>query len=267
MSVWLLLPLILALVLLCWFFSPPGQRARQYMRQVSTSGYLSAPPSDRAIGLATLICAVVVFLWVGKVKVKGLENLDLAAVPLLLTPNHSHGGDPFVLPFVLRRRMRYMAGAGFMRVLGLLAGRMGAYSIDVTNRGGLAAIEASVQLLTSNQSICMFPEGELYWPPGPFKTGAVRIAAEASKRLGKPITIVPVFLRYGRYPGKWVHGMPDYARYTMPLFNPFWYRRGVTVVFGKPFSFTELPANPRLAAIELKRRVSQLDPDKPGSAR
>jgi 1-acyl-sn-glycerol-3-phosphate acyltransferase len=237
-------------------------RAGKYVRKVSRSGYLSDPPSEKAVRWATRISKIVAFIWIGKVEVFGIEHLDSAGTPVMILPNHSHGGDPFVMPMVLNRPMRYMAGAGFMRVLGLLVASMGAYSIDVWRRRGKVALDASVQLLVSGQSILMFPEGELFLPVGPFKSGAVRIAFETAERIGKPVTIVPVCLRYGRYPGKWVHHLPDYIRYSMPLYNPFWYRRGVKVVFGQPFSSDELPADLRAASEILRQKVAELDPQK-----
>jgi len=249
------------LVLACgWWLWPRVKRAYHYRRKISESGYLPPAPTEDAAKLATKLANVVLFLFVGKVKIHGIENIDALPAPALIIPNHSHGADPFVMARVLNRPTRYMAGHGILRVFGSAAARSGAFSIAFGNPSeAVKALDASVKLLLANENVCVYPEGELFEPVGQFKSGAVRIAARASQQLGKPIAILPVMIRYGRYPGKWVHYMPDYIRYLMPALIPLWYRRGVTVVVGKHFLSSELSANVHEASRQLRERVVALD--------
>ena len=84
----------------------------------------------------------------------------------------------------------------------------------------------------------------------PYKTGAVRIAAQAG------VPLVPMRIRYGNYPGPWVRRFSITTQNILLfLLWPF-YRRGATVTFGEPFRVAGLDAKAETA--ELRRRMLAL---------
>ncbi len=107
-------------------------------------------------------------------------------------------------------------------------------------------IPIAVDLLKRGEPVAICPTG-LVEALGedllPYKTGAVRIAAQAG------VPLVPMRIRYGNYPGPWVKRFSITTQnICLFLLWPF-YRRGATVTFGEPF---------RVAGIDVKAETAEL---------
>jgi 1-acyl-sn-glycerol-3-phosphate acyltransferase len=250
---------------LLWLRCRPAlKRARQYMRNMSTCGFLPPPPSLKATRFLQGLSRFLTFIQVGKIRLVGRENLNISG-PFVVAPNHPHYIDPAVVCLAVNRPARYMAARGVMTCLGglggLIAGPCGGFAADLTPGKGGPARESAVKLLTNGEVLVMFPEGWAYLDGKleTFKKGAVRIARGASTTLAKPVPIVPVHLRYGKYPGSWIRKLPPPVEYLFVFCTSWYYRRGVTAVIGKPINPLDLPADDCAATEELRRRVAALD--------
>lgn len=116
------------------------------------------------------------------------------------------------------------------------------------------SIDDAVALLKRGETVAICPTGlveALGEAELPFKTGAVRIAQQAS------VPMVPVYFHYGNYPGRWVTPFSITVQ-NIILFClwPF-YRRGVTIVVGKPM---DPSGDVKVRTRELKAAVSALRP-------
>src|SRR6202040_197590 len=82
-----------------------------------------------------------------------------------------------------------------------------AFCADLRPGKGARAATAGVRVLTSGQTLVMFPEGwaHLDGITRRFKRGAVHIARAAAAQLGHAVPIVPVYLRHGVHPGPWIN--------------------------------------------------------------
>ena len=114
-------------------------------------------------------------------------------------------------------------------------------------------IPVAVDLLRRGQPVAICPTG-LVEALGedllPYKTGAVRIAAQAG------VPLVPMRIRYGNYPGPWVKRFSITTQnICLFLLWPF-YRRGATVTFGEPFKVAGVDV--RAETAELRRRMLAL---------
>lgn len=265
----MLIALAIAFVLVLtveWWVLPRIRRAREYIKNVSTCGYLAPPPTVRGVRWLKICARVFAFIQVGKVRVRGRENLDSVPGPCLVAPNHPGSADIAVLPIALNRPARYMAAQGVMRAAGglgaLITGPMGAFCVDLTPGQGKAAEEAAVSVLVSEQTLVMFPEGWAWVDgrTGAFKKGAVRIVKAASQQLQREAWIVPTFLRYGQYPGSWIRKLPPQLEYLWLLVYAWYYRRGCTIVFGEPIAASSLPEDHAEATEFLRQKVLALDP-------
>jgi len=149
--------------------------------------------------------------------------------------------------------------------LGALIGApVGAFAVDIDQGQGAPAFRAAIRVLTSNQRLVIFPEGwaHLDGKMRSFKKGAVCIAKQAAHKLKHTVNIVPVFLRYDRYPGSWITRLNPRLQYLL-AFLCFWrYRRGVTVVIGNPISSATLPKCNDEATTILQNAIIDLDPKK-----
>lgn len=267
MSLWLLVCLLVpALAFAYLWVTPRRAHNRAYIERVSTCGFLAPPPTVQGLRSLRRLARFLTFVQVGRIKVLGRENLDNVKGPMLVAPNHPNSADVAVMPLVLDRPARYMAARGVFTFAGgwgaLLCAPMGAFAVDLSPGMGGPAKDAAVKVLTSGETLCMFPEGWAYLNGrlGPLKKGAVRITREAAQLLGETTYLVPVFLRYGRYPGDWIRKFPPPIEYTFVLLNSWLYRRGVTVVIGKPIPSTELPPDDTRATALLRDRIVALDP-------
>jgi 1-acyl-sn-glycerol-3-phosphate acyltransferase len=243
-------------------------RAKQFSAQVSQCGYLAPPPSENAQKWLKRVARFLLFLQVGKIHVTGRENLELVAdQPVIVAPNHVSSADGAILPMVLNRPARYLATRGvflFLRGwMGVAVGRAGAISVELKQGQGGPAREAAIRVLTSGQLLAMFPEGWAYLDGvmGPAKKGVVRIAREAANELGKDTYILPIFLRYGRYPGSWIRKIPPPIAYLFLLCNPY-YRQGCQVVIGEAIASSQLPDDDEEATALWTERVIALDPQR-----
>lgn len=261
---WLALAAIAAL--LVWRFSPVRQRARQYIQKVQTCGYLAPPPSWKGVRRLQRLAKALIFIQVGKVKIIGQENLSAVPGPYIVTPNHPHWADTAALPILMNGPARYMAARGVFTFAGglggLLVGPMGAFCADLTKGKGGPAKDAAVEVLTSGQRLVMFPEGWAYLDGrlGEFKKGAIRIAREAAVKLKKPTYVVPVNLRYGKYPGTWITKLPPPLEYFLVFMLFFMFRRGLTMVVGKPVAIDQFSTDDAAATEQLKKMIVALDP-------
>lgn len=250
-----------------WRFSPARARMRQYIEKVQTCGYLAPPPTPRAVRRLKRLARSLLFIQVGKVKIVGKEKLDNVPGPYIVAPNHPHWADTAALPILMDGPARYMAARGVFTFLGglggLLVGPMGAFCADLTKGKGGPARDAAVQVLTSGQRLVMFPEGWAYLDGrlGAFKKGAIRIAREAANKMGSPTYIVPVNLRYGRYPGTWITKLPPPVEYFLVFALFFLFRRGLTITVGDPIAITDFDKDDAAATEQLKRAIIALDPE------
>ena len=190
----------------------------------------------------------------------------------LVTPNHGNMNDVVVLPAVMRgKREGYLATDGLFKLAGglggLVLGKMGIIPVTLDKGKGAAARDTAIECLVRGIPLVLWPEGYSYCDGsmGVFKKGAVLIAAEAARRLGQTTYIVPVYLRYGRYPGHWIRKVRIELQYVLCFLLWPLYRRGCTVVIGEPVPSNMLPADPdgqigELATHMLKREVCKLDP-------
>jgi 1-acyl-sn-glycerol-3-phosphate acyltransferase len=152
------------------------------------------------------------FYAVADVDLVGPERLAVVrdGDGVLLTPNHSHDGDPHVMMDVakrLRRQFYFMAAwqlfKGRKGVDGFVLQRMGAFSVD---REGCdrQAIRQAVELLTTGKWLVVFPEGEIYRTNDrltPLREGVAFMAGTAQKALaeqggGRKVWLVPTAIRY-----------------------------------------------------------------------
>lgn len=246
---------------------PVTESARAYGRLVAQCGYLAPPPTDEAHAQMLKVSRFFVKGFVGKLDVRGAEKLKTLPPPFILAFNHGNLLDVAIAPVVLNRKARYPAAQGVMKAAGGLVGwlfsRWGVFSVDLEN--GAAAMKASVKVLTSGDGAdieVIFPEAwtNMDGIVRKFKTGTVRMAKEASEKLGKPVFIVPGYMHYGRYLPSWMTKLPIPVQWLMPLLGAVWFRRGCTVVIGEPISSHELPADHHEATEFLRNRVLALKP-------
>jgi 1-acyl-sn-glycerol-3-phosphate acyltransferase len=224
----------------------------------------------------------IVAIQVGPIEVRGSEILkDIASQrprepdsaprlgesPAIFVCNHTHYADPAVVPLIINRSARYMPAVGVMHFawgMGahFISKPMAAIPVQILPGQGGPAREAAVEALTRGDTIVIFPEGWAYQDGKPYKKGAAQIALEATKLLNKPIPIIPMFVRYTRYPGRWVSKLGPPWEYFCVLFAAWYYRRGAVAVIGTPILSTELPADVGAATDLIRRRVLELDPGK-----
>lgn len=252
--------LLMATLAVHWT-SPYWKQYRQYKRLVQTCGYLPEPPKPRAVRLIRFISRLITGVQVGRVKVKSPENFPRSG-PAIIALNHPHYADGFVICQVLPRPARYMGAEWVFRLplgIGPLLSRCGGFCVDTSPGKGGPAFEAAVKVLTTGQQLVICPEGQtsLDGSMVPFKKGAIRIARAAAQKLGTAVPIIPVRLVYGRYPGAWITKW-GHAGYVFLLLNAWYYRRGVTVIVGKPVDPAVLSADDHQAAQQLKEIVANL---------
>lgn len=180
-------------------------------------------------------------LLIGEVKVVG-------SVPpggVLLCSNHPSYRDVFLFAFVHRGARLLVHPLVFtFPFLKRWALRWGFVQVD---------IPLAVELLRRGEPVAICPTG-LVEALGedllPYKTGAVRIAAQAG------VPLVPMRIRYGNYPGPWVRRFSITTQNILLFLLWPLYRRGATVTFGEPFHVAGREAKAETA--ELRRRMLAL---------
>jgi len=245
---------------------PAWKRIREQAAAMKECGHLSDPPTDEDYAVLQRICRFFVNCFVGKIEVVGGEKLQTMQAPYILVFNHGSLLDTAIAPLVLNRKARVPAAEGVTSLLGGLVGyamsKWGVFPVVLAN--GSAAFKSAVKVLEMGEIIQLYPEAWTWMDGkiGPFKTGTVRMARQATTELGKTVNIVPAYMHYGRYPGSWIRKFPIPLQWLVPFLFVWRYRRGVKVVVGEPLHpFEDLPAQGAKEATEqLKLKVEALKP-------
>jgi 1-acyl-sn-glycerol-3-phosphate acyltransferase len=177
---------------------------------------------------------------VGEVKVVGA----LPEGPVLLCGNHNSYRDVFLFGMI-RSSARLLVhplvfSFPFLKQYAL---RWGFVQVS---------IEDAVALLKQGQTVAICPTGlveALGDAELPFKTGAVRIAQQAG------VPMVPVYFRYGNYPGRWVTPFSITVQNIMLFCLWPFYRRGVTIFIGVPM---DPSGDVKARTLDLKSEVGKL---------
>lgn len=255
-----------------WSLAPRWRKTRREIELICTPGHVPAPPTEAESRTLRRVAARLVWFQIGAVEVTGLENLG-GGGPQVLAPTHGHYLDPFVLALVTPVRARCMTARGLLRFFGglpaLFLSRSGAFCSDLAAGKGAPALRAAVRILASGETLVMFPEGWVHMDGtlGRFRNGAVSVARMAAVKLNRPVPVVPVFLRYGAYPGSWINRLPPPLQYLTVLLGFARFRRGVRVVVGEPLLSSELPLDSASATRKLREAIGSLDPARSGAGR
>jgi 1-acyl-sn-glycerol-3-phosphate acyltransferase len=155
-----------------------------------------------------------IFRLLFRLKVVGKENIPTGK-PVILCSNHTSNLDPPLLGSPLAgRRVHYMAKAELfdVPVLGWVLPRISAFPVK---RGGVSkeSIRLSLQLLSENNILGIFPEGSRSNAGGIGKKGAASLALKSGA------TVIPAAIVGG--------------------YKPF---KQVTLVYGKPLDISEYAA-------------------------
>jgi 1-acyl-sn-glycerol-3-phosphate acyltransferase len=257
--------LIVAGMLLFLYLKSRRKALRAKIQLICTCGYLPNAPTDSDDRKMRKVSRFIVWMQIGKVKWSGLENLTSESVKLIV-PTHRHYLDPFVLASGVQKGTRVMTASGLLKFAGGLGGlvfsRWGAFCTDLSPGKGLSALRTSVKVLVSGESMVIFPEGwaHLDGVVGSFKSGLASIAHIAAFKSKNPIHIIPVYMKYGKYPGKWIKKFPMPIQCLILLFGLVFFRRGVHVICGKPLLTSDLPKNSKLATEQIRNAVIALKP-------
>jgi 1-acyl-sn-glycerol-3-phosphate acyltransferase len=237
-----------------------------YIKNASTCGFLVPPPTLRVTKMFHVLARFVAFIQVGKIRIKGLKTLQELPAPYIVASNHPHYADGAIIPLMINAPARYMIAREVMQFAGGLGGLIlasaGGFAVDIDPGQGAPAFRAAIRVLTSNQRLVIFPEGWAHMDGKmrSFKKGAVCIAKQAAHKLKHGVNIVPVFVRYDRYPGPWINKLNPRLQYLLTFVCFFRYRRGVTVVVGNPISSATLPKCNYEATTMLQNAIIDLDP-------
>ena len=265
---WLLVWLVAKIVVVCVLlrlFAPQIKWAREYAANMQKPGFLPPPPTDRGQAWMMRLSRSLSWLFIGKITVRGLENLDtIPTKSFICAPNHGSPYDVVLMPTILNRKARYMAALAVMQTLrgigGLVVGPLGAFACNLERGKGGGAFKAAKEILCTGQTLVMFPEGwtTLTGKFGPFKKGVVRIARGAAEEMGEETYVVPVSITYGRYANESILRLPIQVQYLALAACFLWYRRGATVIFGKPIPSSALPESDDEATEMLKSTIRHL---------
>lgn len=243
---------------------------------VSTCGYVAPTPTLKHTNQVKKFLNFLLWIQVGKVKVNGKEHVDAVSGPKILIANHPHWADIGVMPHLVDGTGRYMAHGRVMSacwgMLGVWLSKAGVFvANDSIRDGGARTREAATQFLVRGETLTILPEGLTNFSPHveEFRTGTVKIAREAAKRLGKPVALVPSYIRYGKYPGGWLAKL-DRAIQFFTVFALFpLYRRHASLTVGKAITTDDLvdqktgaPLSDEAASEYLRQIVIALDPGK-----
>lgn len=253
-----------------FYFRDVWSRARVYMKNIGTCGYLAPPPTERASKWLRRFAWCLAFAQVGTVRVHGYENveeMEREGKVYMLNPNHPSWMDPAIAAIIMDGRpTRFFATTQVANaaggLLGLLAGPCGVISVDLAKGKGRPAYHAGVQVLKERQRLIVFPSGwaKLDGIEAEHKEGVVRMAKEVSAAIGEPVYMVPAFIRYGRYPGSWIVKWPAPVGYFFMFVFRAWFRNGVVINIGKAVSSADISDDPKRARDQLHDIIMALDP-------
>lgn len=180
---------------------------------------------------------LLLWLVVGKIKIDIRQSLPY--VPFILASNHSCvWKDMILLPIIniLCGEYRLSGPSGFIRVVShdkvlRALGPITAWFLTKYMGFFPASIVSARKCLEFGDSIAICPEGMAYSDGGElhtFRTGTIVIAN------GEYI-IVPICIKYGRYPGSWINKFPIEMQFIIGLFFMPWLKSGVTIVIGEDY--------------------------------
>lgn len=243
--------------------------------KVKTCGYIAPKPSLATTLRVKRVFGYLISLQVGKVHIQGEENIAAVKGAKILSANHPHWADVGIMPLLVEGTGRFMAHGrvmtSFWGLLGVWLSKAGVFAAnDEIRDGGARTREAATQMLVGGETVVIMPEGLTNFSPevAEFKPGTVKIAREAARRLGKPVHIVPAYIRYGKYPGGWLATLDRAIQYFVVFLLFPLYRRQARVVVGKAVSTDDLvdaqgrPLSDEDASELLRQRVIALDPGK-----
>ena len=199
---------------------------KKLMYKHTTDGELPDPPTPRDKELGAKFCKLMSKIQLGKITING----ELPEYPCILASNHISWLDIFIFVALIKKPFRIMAAESVLKfspILGyFLPKYMGCYPAATGK-----AIDSSIELLKSGQSIVICPEGWAYHDGimRKFKTGAVRIAQKAFA------PIVPVCITYKKLPPPWIMKLPFFLQCLISgLFLMF--KGDVIINIGKPIN-------------------------------
>ncbi len=172
-------------------------------------------------------------------RVKGAENLPSRGVkprgghaPLrggfILASNHQSYLDPMIIGLCFRRQLRYVAKKSLFRnrVFDFFLRGVGAFPIQ-RDSADTGAIKETLKRLQEGWPVVIFPEGTTIKEQKKVHPGIGLIAAKSG------VPVVPVFIR-------------DSDKVLAP-YDRFLKRHPVTVIFGRPKTYTKQTPYPDIA--------------------
>jgi 1-acyl-sn-glycerol-3-phosphate acyltransferase len=243
--------------------------AKDQYQKINQLDYIPPEPDAETV----LRVSQTTIAWqVGPVEILGRENIEKFSPtdPLIVISNHSHYADTSVIVHAINRKTYWMAAIGVLKFAGGLSGYYlkdcGAVPMEIAGNREEKALWRFTQLLAAGKTLSMFPEGWIHLDgiTQEFKKGVVHIAREAEALRGRPVHIVPIFISYGRYPGKLVSNLKVPFDYLFTLIAAPLYRAGATVCIGEAIPSSALPADTGEAVKMLRNRVVELNPKKNG---
>lgn len=244
------------------------------IKNVTTCGYVAPKPSLKHTAKLLRFSRILTNIQVGRITYIGREKLERLRGPRIISANHPHWADAAVMPQLVLGPARYMAHGRVMTffggLLGVFLSKRGAYAAnDDIRDGGVRTRAGAVEMLCNNETLVIFPEGLTNFSPqmAQLKNGVVIIAKTAAAKLGKPVFVVPSYIRYGKYPGPWLAKFDRALQFFMVFLAFPIFRRGAVVVVGEPISTDELytKSDGTLRTDDeatelLKTRIAVLDP-------
>ena len=205
----------------------------KYIKDLSTIGFAVESISPLAQKIGKISVKALQYIFVGNIEVRGA----LPQGQYIYIANHSSWKDIIVHSAILPP-IRFMAAQSVMQwaggLLGLYFGHfLGGFPV-AGGKDRNPSIETAVRLYKEGNSLFIYPEGWAYTAGETrnFKYGVLSVQEQTGAQ------IVPLYFRYGRYPGEsrgeesWVYKLPFWAQMlvtALPL-----YRSNCIVYVGSP---------------------------------